>query len=201
MEKLIKKYEELCAIPYVKNGDEPYSDISYHLPKLKEYAEKCKLLPIVEMGTRRGQSTIALLLGAKVPVVSVDLVRWDDITEIEGLARDAGKQYKFAQGSSLDFRMTGCSALFIDTYHTASMLEKELALHADKVRQFIFLHDIAEDAYWTCGEDSYKAVEDLGVNCGRGLKYAIEPFLEAHPEWRVEHKSEMNNGLLILQRI
>lgn len=198
MEKLIKKYEELCAIPYVK-GEEPYSDISYHLPKLKEYAEKCELLPIVEMGTRRGQSTIALILGAKVPVVSVDLVRWDDITEIEELARDAGKSYKFMQGSSLDFNMTGCSALFVDTFHSAEMLKKELNLHADKVRQFILLHDTT--TFWEHAEPSYEAVAELGVNSLEGLRYAIEPFLAAHPEWQIEYRSEECNGLLALRRV
>jgi hypothetical protein len=52
MDKIIKRYSELCQIP---------SDINEHLITLKEYSEECDT--ITEMGVRWIVSTWALLSG------------------------------------------------------------------------------------------------------------------------------------------
>jgi len=72
---------------------------------------------------------------------------------------------------------------------TGTSCSKELALHHDKVRKYLIFHDVV--SFWEKGQ---------GYEKGGGLRYAIEPFMRDHPEWKQVYRAENNNGLLILER-
>lgn len=174
-----EKYQELCNTP---------SDIYMHLPKLREYAEKCK--HVTEMGMRTGVSTYALLSAKPRKLVSYDI---DDCPESINVYRQAEKDgviFTFIQASVLEVEIEPTEMLFIDTFHTGTQCANELRMHADKVSKYIAFHDV--EIFWQNGEDGNKE---------GGLKYAIEPFMEAHKEWKEIYRTDVNNGLLILERI
>jgi len=77
--------------------------------------------------------------------------------------------------------------LFIDTYHSYDQLKRELALHADKVRKFIVLHDT--EAFGMVGEDGKKL----------GLIGAIKEFVD-EGIWQIYVELMNNNGLTVLTR-
>ena len=35
----------------------------------------------------------------------------------------------------------------------------------------------------------------------KGLRYAIEEFLQSHPEWKIDLVKHNNNGIVVLKRI
>lgn len=187
MKEIIEKYDALCKTP---------SDINQLLPHLKAYAEKCE--HITEMGTRAVVSTYAFLASKPKKLVCYDIGRWPEVDHAERMAAEAGIEMVFKLQDVLEADIEPTDFLFIDTYHSASQLELELARHADKARMYIGFHDIA--TYGRSAEPPYEGIA-AHVNCGRGLLYAIEPFLEQYPEWKEAFRTEANNGLLILSRV
>lgn len=189
MKSLQEKYEELCATR---------SDINEHLPTLKQFAEKCD--HITEMGVRGVVSTYAFLMGLPKKLIGYDIGEYKgNVDECRQIARAAGLDWEFKLADVLKVEIEETDFLFIDTFHTATQLKQELALHADKVRKYIGFHDTT--TFWEKGEPSYESVADKGTNCGMGLKYALEPFLAYKPEWKIVYRTEKNNGLTIIERV
>lgn len=172
---------------FVIRCNDKSSDINEHLPTLKQYAEQCG--HVTEFGVRSGNSTVAFMAARPDHFVSYDIhCNHRFIACLERLARDNEIQWEFKLESSLSAIIEPTDMLFIDTSHRASHCEQELKLHADNVRSFLGFHDTTGNWEWGEGEGH------------PGLRYAIEPFMAEHPEWKQVYRAENNNGLLILER-
>lgn len=181
-------YKLKCSIP---------SDINELMCYLKEYAEKCE--HITEMGVRNPTSTYAFLAARPKKLISYDIGRYPEVDEVESLAKAENLDFTFILQDVLEADIEETDFLFIDTFHTATQLERELARHSDKVRKYIGMHDTT--TFFEVGEISYESVAGKGTNCGRGLRYALEPFLANNPQWKIVLKLEFNNGLTIIEKI
>lgn len=166
------------------------SDINEHLPTLRRYAEQCP--HITELGTRYGNSTIAFMSSYPRKFISYDVTPNDRVEYLQMVAKDAGINFEFRNENVEQIELEETDLLFIDTNHHQEQCEVELRLHAGKAKKYIIFHDVV--TFWEDGQGYWKGE-------GHGLKYAIEPFLENHPEWQVAERFENNNGLLILQRV
>lgn len=161
------------------------TDINEHLPILKEYAEKCD--HVTELGTRFGNSTIAFMAARPRKFISYDVVYNEKIDYLKKISNDSGINFVFKLENPQSIEET--DLLFIDTDHHVDQCSKELKLHADRVKKYLIFHDVV--SFWEKGQ---------GYESGGGLRYAIEPFMESHPEWKQVYRAENNNGLLILER-
>lgn len=180
--KIQQEYTTACATP---------SDINEHLPTLYKYARECK--HITEMGVRGVVSTWAFLMANPEKYVGYDISEHPNMAKVLDSFDNA--EMFIADVLNVDIEET--DFLFIDTYHTATQLEKELARHASKAKKYIGFHDTT--TFWNTGEQPYN--HNMGhVACGRGLRFALEPFLKNNPEWKIAHKLENNNGLTIIER-
>lgn len=161
------------------------SDINEHLPILKQYAEKCD--HVTELGTRFGNSAIAFLAAKTKKFITYDVAHNDRIDYLKKIAKwnDINFEIKIENPTSIE----KTDLLFIDTNHHVEQCSLELKLHADNVNKYIIFHDTT--TFWEKGQ---------GHEQGGGLKYAIEPFLENHKEWKEIYRAHNNNGLLILER-
>ncbi len=72
-------------------------------------------------------------------------------------------------------------------------------LHAHKVRKYIGFHDIFTFGFRD--EADYDKLHLGNYGEGPGLWAALNPFLNAHHEWKIDFKTDENNGLLILRRV
>jgi hypothetical protein len=161
---------------YELNRDTP-SDINEHLSKLREYADKCQ--HVTEIGVRGCVSLFAFLSSNAERVVALD---------IANVAVPETNKLHFICGSSLDVEIEETDFLFIDSLHTYEQLSRELFLHARNVKKYIGFHDT--EIFGTNGETG-----------GIGLNQAIEEFMSStHPEWVLEYRTTINNGLTILRR-
>lgn len=185
--KILAKYHELCNTP---------SDINELLPLLALYASRCN--HITEMGVRTVVSTYAFLASRPEKLISYDIGKHPNVAECELMAVKEKLHWEFILADVLKIEIEPTDMLFIDTFHTATQLERELKLHADKVKKYIAFHDTT--TFWENGEDGYEAVAHNQVNCGRGLRHAIEPFLLSNPQWKMELRAYNNNGLTIIKR-
>lgn len=180
--EIFNKYDSLCNTP---------SDINELLPHLRRYAEKCR--HITEMGVREPTSTYAFLAGKPDTLISYDIKRLPGIATVENLVPGV---FTFVLKDVLKADIAETDFLFIDTFHTATQLERELERHAGKVKRYIGFHDTAY--FWNFGEPPYPGMTG-DVCCGRGLKYAIMPFL-SKGGWKISFMTDDNNGLLIIER-
>lgn len=168
------------------------SDINQHLEVLYAYARRCE--SVTEMGVRSVVATWAFLRGAK-QYTGYDMFEHPNMKAItEGIHDNASMI--IADVLEVDIEPT--DFLFIDTFHTETQLKRELAKHADKAKKFIGFHDTF--TYALVGEVPYEGMGGRGVDCGKGLKFAIDEFLASHPEWTVAYKTDRNNGLTILEK-
>lgn len=189
--ELIKQYDKYCQQPIDLN--QRNSDIWQLLPILHEYSKYYN--HITEVGTRHGVSTHAFLMSLPQKLVCYDIGRTPEIFDIEAHAKLNGIQFEFYQQDILKSEIQETDFLFIDSWHTAGQCSKELELHSKKVKKRIAFHDVF--TFWECGEASYE-----GANSNldtRGLKYAIEPFLQNNKQWKEIFRTNENNGLLIIE--
>ncbi len=152
------------------------SDINYHLPKLREYADKCD--HVTEIGVRGCVSLFAFLASNAKKVVAIDILN---------VATPDVEKLQFICESSLDIEIENTDFLFIDSLHTYDQLKQELNLHAKNVNKYIGFHDTT--MFGLNGEDG-----------GKGLVQAITEFRFENPEWQFEYSTILNNGLTILKR-
>lgn len=161
------------------------SDINEHLPTLRGYAEKCD--HVTELGTRFGNSAVALMAARPAKFISYDPQYNDKIDYLKLIAKESGVNAHFKTEAPTEIEET--DLLFIDTNHHQEQCEVELRLFAPKTRKYLIFHDTA--LFWEKGQ---------GHERGGGLRFAIEPFLQANPQWKQVYKVENNNGLLVLER-
>ena len=168
------------------------SDIVLHLPVLEYYASKCD--HVTEFGVRDGQSTLALIAGCKGDVRSYDIA-WSPIVETL-YTMSLPCLWKFRQidtGSSYHASVVGeTDFLFVDTAHVYDHVRRELALHGRKARKFIGFHDT-----YTCELNDISGPDPKAEGIGR----AIREFLDEHGDYREVFKTNVCNGLLVVERV
>lgn len=180
-------YKRCC-----ENHGEYNSDIYEHVPTLRKYAEKCE--HITEFGVRWVVSTWALIAGAPKKMVSYDIEKYLDVERAKRVAIENGVDFTFVLGSTLEVDIEETDLLFIDTLHTYAQLKGELERHANKARKYIIMHDTVAYALRGMGP------ELGGDTIQKGLKNAIDEFLEADKNWVVKEVFNNNNGLTVLAR-
>lgn len=176
---------------YLQKCNTP-SDINQLLPIIREVASRSQ--SCIEFGVRDPTSTYALLMGCN-KVTSYDIERHPNVSRVEALAPN----FKFIEASVLDVEIEETDCLLIDTHHKYSQLSAELALHAQKVKKFIVMHDTTTFGFRD--ESEYKDQPKEVYGTGPGLNKAIEEFLQANQNWRIGFVTQKNNGLTILERL
>ena len=174
--ELAAAYRRACAT---------VSDIYQHLPSLCRYASCCR--HVTEFGTRTGVSTLAFLRALPERLVAYDLYRLPEVDRLEELARLQNIDFLFRLEDTRHAEIEPTDLLFIDTDHTRSQLEAELAAAAAKVRRYLIFHDTE-----TFGEE--------GRDGGDGLWPAIAAFVRDNPAWCLLDHDPANNGLTVLWR-
>jgi predicted O-methyltransferase YrrM len=163
-------------------------DFRDHMHTLTLLAAQC--LHITEFGTSCGISTSALMFAQPQRLITYDIRRHERVAVLERLAAAKGIAFEFRQQSTaalLDIEET--DLLFIDTWHVACQLEKELK-HAARVRRYIVMHDTV-----TFGTRPESGNE-------QGLLSALVPFLKVTKgHWRLSVHYPHNNGLTVLHRV
>lgn len=168
-----------------RRAEQQPSDINEHVRRMRELGEQCR--HITEFGVRTGVSTAAWISAHPQTVVCYDIQRCAEVDALERAALAANIAFSFLKQNVLLATIDPTDLLFIDTLHTYDQLRQELALHADKARKYIVLHDT----------ETFGKVGEGGT---QGLWPAVTEFLAARPEWTVLERRTNNNGLTVLGR-
>jgi hypothetical protein len=191
---IARKYIEHCKKP---------SDINEHLPTLREYASRSS--SVVECGVREVVSSYAFADGLRgKSLTMIDIYRSPNIDTFLTEYPYA----KFVLGSDLECPLIETDMLFIDTWHVYGHLKRELARWHPYVKKYIVMHDTQVDGVdgetIRLGFNAQIQSIQTGIpveEINRGLRPAIEEFMAAHPEWKLNAHYTNNNGLTILERV
>jgi hypothetical protein len=190
-------------------------NMNEHYDMLRHYAGQCS--NITEFGASESMtSTWPLLAGLKDnPATRTELTSFDrtpiptSFSGMQALASNEGTKLRFIQGNTLNVKIQPTNMLLIDTFHAYPQLKKELERHHKKVDKFIAIlntdvdgeHSEVVRLYYcydfdTCMSELQCTQADL---C-KGLRPAIDEFIDNHPEWECCETCTNNNGLMILKR-
>lgn len=179
LEYFIRSAPKAYLVDQFFKSSKAITDINEHLPTLKMYADQCD--SVVELGVRDGQSTRAFLASSAKSVKSYDIVVNDFVAGLFEVARLSGMDAVYYHADVLQEDLPEADLYFIDTDHTYNQLSQELALHGNKARKYIILHDT------TTYSDA--------------LEPAIIEFLSKNQHWDFAAVYENNNGLTVLERV
>jgi len=187
------------------------SDIQEHIATLCKYSQQCG--SIAELGVRGMVSTWAFLSGlisSPAPVkrlTCLDIEPIPHAKELADICRSQNIDLHLLQADSATAEIPPCDLLFIDTWHVAGHLKRELRQHSSKAGKFIILHDTTTDGEKSEALRSGADIPALARQTGyseeeirEGLMFAVREFLQAHPDWKIAEQFTNNNGLLILSR-
>lgn len=192
------------------------SDINEHLITLAAAALKSN--KILELGTRAGISTVALMWGlskneektnSKKTIYCVDPQLSGNANILSLLANQNDIQIFFSPHLSINFVLPEeVDVLFIDSMHCYGILKRELERFHKQVRRQIIMHDTSIDGEVSelirCKSDVNQVSNNLNIpqtELEEGLNKAIQEFLIEYPEWTVTDKFINNNGLTVLTRL
>lgn len=200
----------------------PVSDISDHVPILFSETVAAQPKLVVELGTRGGESTRALLAGALrcgAKMLSIDV---DPCGDPPGLPDDARAIWTFIQHDDVSFGrdrfVPWCEAqglapqidvLFIDTSHLYEHTKDELAVWLPYVAPsgVTLFHDTAMSPAYLRNDGSI----GFGWDNERGVIRAIEEyvgrrydenryFVDIADDWLIRHDPK-SSGFTVMQRL
>lgn len=201
MSNLSNKFSQKCLEP---------SDINEHLPTLYTYAKECT--HITECGVRSVVSSYAFANALKDKknnkLIQVDLNSNSNVINFQNECKNEGVNIVFYQMSDLVCPIENTEILFIDTWHVYGHLKRELDRWHSSVSKYIIMHDTTIDEWWgetlRVGWNAEQQSKATGIpveEINKGLWYAIDEFLQFHPEWKLENRYYNNNGLTVLKRV
>lgn len=160
-------------------------DCSEHLKTLYNLARECE--HVTELGTHRGNSTIAFVRARPFCVHTYDIKEHHRAKQIEALALCMNIDFHYHIESTIEATIEETDLLFVDSLHIYDQVKKELELHGNKARKYLVFHDTV-----TWGK--------RGEFNNRGIVDAIEEFLRENNHWRLKKHYLNNNGLTVYER-
>lgn len=124
------------------------TDIAWHLPALYAAVAEREKPVVVELGTKEGNSTAALLAAAEAADGQVWSVDIDPGLDPSGFPWHSHPRWHYTCGDSISAEVLGClpgrvDVLFVDTAHTYVQTYAELQAWVPRVRRggIVLLHD------------------------------------------------------------
>ena len=189
-----------------------YSDIFEHLPTLCNYAKECESILLLSGNGNHAywsmvhgllnnqQNNKKLILNAKYPY---------NVDELMNVTRHLKIDIQTIWKNSLDIDLSeNIDMTFIDSWHIYGQMKRELDKFSPITNKYIIMHDTTVDEWEgetvRCGLDAEQQSRESGIpidEIKKGVWFAIDEFLQSHPEWVLHERFTNNHGLTILKRI
>ena len=204
MQNIENRYNRLCK---------QESDINEHLPTLYKYASQCE--SIIELGVRGVVSSYAFVYGllnnnSSNKKILLNDIEQCNISRLLQLTNHLKIDIKYEWINDLDLEIKeNYDLTFIDTWHVYGQLKRELEKFSKVTNKYIIMHDTTIDEIdgETIRRDDMNAEEqtlESGIplnEINKGLKPAIDEFLENNSDWKIKEVFTNNNGLTILEKV
>lgn len=133
-----------------------------------------------------------------------------DVSLLESVAVDFGidVSYQWINDLNVNLSEKRFDMVFIDTWHIYGQLKRELAKYAPVTNKYIIMHDTEVDGIdgetLRCGWNPHEQSASTGIPVDeivKGLRPAVDEFLENNNDWVLDIHYTNNNGLTVLRRI
>jgi hypothetical protein len=149
--------------------------------EIKEKMKECD--SYTELGVNQGATLAAAMLENPkiVRAYDISLMPYNKAKHhFESYAADYSINYNVVEGDTLTSTLEQVDLLYIDTLHRYDHLTKELALHGNKANKYIIFHD---------------------TQAQRGLKQAVQEYVQKNPEWTIVTDCQDNVGFMTIGKI
>jgi hypothetical protein len=161
------------------------TDIHEHLELISSLVSECS--HGTELGVGWAQSTRAFLRH-NIRLHSYEFQPLPGVVDYFVAARQAGRDVSLHVADTRNVTIEPTDIMLVDSLHIYEQVQKELQLHADKVRKYILFHDTT----------TFAVNGEFG---GKGIWPAVQEFMDTHPEWQMIERRTNNNGLTVLKRV
>jgi len=161
------------------------SDVSEHLPKLREMASQCER---IEEITRRRASTVALLSAQPASLrTHVHEIRRQTVADLAKVNGRTAFSFDEIPGHA-SVEIQDCDMLFFKSSHDSPTVAADLSRWAPKVSRWIAIHDTS----------THGLVLD---NRNRGYGLQINDFLASNKDWFIASHDHKQWGLTVLGKL
>ena len=151
-------------------------------------------------GVNNQQNNKKLILNAKYPY---------NVDELMNVTRHLKIDIQTIWKNSLDIDVSeNIDMTFIDSWHIYGQMKRELDKFSPITNKYIIMHDTTVDEWEgetvRCGLNAEQQSRESGIpvdEIKKGVWFAIDEFLQSHPEWVLHERFTNNHGLTILKRI
>jgi hypothetical protein len=187
---LFNIFNSICSAPgrveeFYKESQEGNYDCSEHVKTLYKLARDCE--HVTELGTHRGNSTIAFVRARPFTMHTYDIKEHPRAKQIEALALCMNINFHYHIESTIDTTIEETDLLFVDSLHVYDQVKKELELHGNKAKKYLVFHDT--ETWGKRGEFN-----------NRGILDAIDEFMKSNKHWNLKKHYSNNNGLTIYEQ-
>lgn len=151
---------------------------------IQKYLAECESYK--ELGTHQGGTAAAALLmnPKKVELVDISMEKYRKYAEpifAQYCIKNNIELRILELDSTSPYSVTGYfDMMLIDSYHRRKHMEKELAIHHNKIKKYIIFHD---------------------TNAVKELQDCIEDFCSDNTQWTIIEQGKNNVGYTVIKRI
>jgi hypothetical protein len=183
---------------------------SAHMHRLRVIVRECT--SVMEFGQIGKAATLSIFLGLTDGEqesthyfgVSRHAVDFNVLKKWNRWARGLNIKFSFLNRNTCLVEPQSFDLLFIDSDHRYAHLSLELENMHSKIGKYIFLHHTGSP--WGFADEQNYFVDDFVYpewieKTKKGLRAAVEDFLNRHPEWQKYEENANSHGFTILKRI
>ncbi len=161
------------------------TDVKAHLPTLHALATGKR---VVEIGTRHGISTRALLAGRPISLTCYDLAMDSNFGDIIEMGVEIGVHVMMSISDINDVKsIPDCDFVFLDAQHNGTAVAHQMELAKAAGASMIASHDT--EIFGTRGDDG-----------GPGINVAFNDFLRVNKEWEICHYNPQSYGMTVIKK-
>ena len=182
---------------------------SWYLDELSNLASLDGVNTITEFGIFQGHSITAFLRGNPKKIIGYDIetdkIEYDVLKKF---AQEKNIELQIHNGNCLNINIEETDLLFLDSIHYYEHVQKELDLHASKVKKYIVVHDVnypydKQVLVWRYVSDGSKRPTSELIPATakyRKVRQAVEEFIKQNKQWNLYKDINEKSGMMILCR-
>lgn len=201
---IYRQYQE------IQNSKQLLNPFKPHMHRLRVLCRQCP--SVLHLGSIVTAATLSIFLGMtdvemkdkQFLAVGRPCTNISELKKLNRWARDLKIKFNYIEKNTCLIEPLDADLLFVDSDHRYAHLSLELENMHQKISKYIFIHHTGSP--WGLVDEQNYFIDDFAypewIDCSkRGLRAAVQDFLNRHPEWQKDEENANSHGFTILKRL